>query len=82
MENKLCCVLNTFLVCEACNSTYCMPCWNQVNSHPTLSGDKYFSNLLFHRKCERSGKEVVYKVVYKGSDNPIVFRVVVPSQGR
>lgn len=25
--NKLCCVLNTFLQCTACNRPYCACCW-------------------------------------------------------
>ena len=28
MKNKLCCVLNTFIICEGCKGRWCGPCWS------------------------------------------------------
>jgi hypothetical protein len=65
MKPNLCCILNPFLICNACKGIWCSECWFPISStnpempHPyTL--DYHQGSRRFRRLCKASNLIVEY----------------------
>lgn len=80
MENKLCCILSSDLICEGCGKQWCSSCnaievsfsnseWTDPKKHPLAAGGW---------KCTASGKIVNYAYSDSGSVemNPLRLKVI------
>jgi len=54
--NNLCCVLNTRVRCDACETKWCIACIRYLSDHLIASG---YADI---RVCDVTRKEVTYKI--------------------